>query len=74
MTKLSHEQAVKVLKRYARELVKFRETGDVPGQMFIGILIPGGFGKIDDFADAMRALRKRPSRAKKQSENGEASR
>ena len=66
--KFTHEEAVAVLKQYAKNLDRFYEgSHSDKSLMIVGMILPGNFGIGDDFFDAMRALRKPPSRAMKQS-------
>ena len=70
MSKLTHAQAIKVIREYAGNLVRFHESS-APGEsdsdlLVVGFRIKGSFGVGDRFFDAMRSLRKRPGRASQQ--------
>ncbi len=64
-TYLSHDEALKVLVRYAKNVIVFREQrlSEYPEGIFVGAIVKGDFGKMDEFAKAIRALRRSPAKA-----------
>lgn len=69
MRKFTHKQAIRVLRRYAKQILRFHESNDAPdGEMRVGFYIRGTFGSADDFWNAMRALRRSRYDAQQQHE------